>query len=379
MFAFLIRNTASENLTGIAILIPVYQGHSYLEQLIIKLVKDPYQEKEIVVCADSPNEETLRLAKTYPTVNFIFNKERQGKVNTLNKAVSTTEMDFLLFLDSDIEIRMNDFLDSIAKELDKHELVDLKKVIIRDSLLARIVSYDYLSSSLTNFTFNKYLKRSPQFNGAAFAIRRETFNKLGGFKPVICEDLEMAFQAYMAKVDFSYADKIEVYNAVDPSLRQWLKQRIRWGIGLSQWITGNFKDIIVSTVRNPVLFIFSFMMIFPSAPLMIFRFTVPDSIQLKEMSLIFLVVSSLHIYFIPSVYIASLLMLAVEGVVLLLASLVFTGFIMLLGARKLGFKFNPLEYVVYFLIYNPLWFMITLVMLLRVIIHRVPRDLDWKV
>jgi hypothetical protein len=64
---------------------------------------------------------------------------------------------------------------------------------------------------------------------------------------------------------------------------------------------------------------------------------------------------------------------------LLLASLILTGIIMLFAARRLGFTFNPLEYAVYFLVYNPLWFMITLVMLFRTIIHRVPRDLDWKV
>ena len=366
-------------MTGITVLIPVYIGHSYLEKLIKKLVEDPYPEKEILVCADTPNEETLKLTETYPDVNFIFNDERQGKVNSLNNAVSKATNDFLLFLDSDIEIRMDNFLECVVKELEEHELIDLKKVIIRDNILARIVSYDYLSSSLANFVFNKFLKRSPQFNGAAFAIRKETFNKLGGFKPVICEDLEIAFQAFMARVDFNYADHIEVYNAVDPSLRLWFKQRIRWGAGLSEWIAGNFKAIVSSTVRNPLLFIFAFMMIFPSAPLMIFRFMIPDSLQLKEMSLILLGLSSLHILFIPSVYVASLILLAFEGAVLLLATFVINGVIMLLAARRLGFKFNPLEYAVYFLIYNPLWFMITLVMLFRTIIHRVPRDLDWKV
>jgi cellulose synthase/poly-beta-1,6-N-acetylglucosamine synthase-like glycosyltransferase len=366
-------------LTGITVLVPVYIGHSYLEQLIRKLVEDPYPEKELVVCADAPSEETLKLEEAYPDVNFIFNEGRQGKVNSLNNAVSQTTNDFLLFLDSDIEIRMDNFLESVAKELEKHELIDIKKLIVRDNILARIVSYDYLSSSLANFVFNKYLNRSPQFNGAAFAIRRETFNSLGGFKPVICEDLEIAFKAYVARVDFSYADHIEVYNAVDPSLLQWFKQRIRWGAGLSQWIVGNFKDIVSSTVRNPLLFIFAFMMVFPSAPLMIFRFIIPDSLQLKEMSLILLALSSLHIFFIPSVYVASLILLAIEGAVLLLASFILTGIIMLFAARRLGFTFNPLEYAVYFLVYNPLWFMITLVMLFRTIIHRVPRDLDWKV
>jgi hypothetical protein len=53
--------------------------------------------------------------------------------------------------------------------------------------------------------------------------------------------------------------------------------------------------------------------------------------------------------------------------------------VFVLGARRLGYAFNPLEYTVYFLVYSPVWFIMILVSLVRVALRREPPELDWKV
>jgi hypothetical protein len=60
-------------------------------------------------------------------------------------------------------------------------------------------------------------------------------------------------------------------------------------------------------------------------------------------------------------------------------SYVGTGLVFLLGARRLGYNFDPLEYTVYFLVYNPVWFLMTFISLVSVVLRREPPELDWKV
>ncbi|MCW4048545.1 MAG: glycosyltransferase family 2 protein [Candidatus Bathyarchaeota archaeon] len=320
----------------VSVLIPVYMNSQHLESLLNSLRIDTYPNKEIIVCIDAPEDITRSLPVKYPDVNFIFNEERLGKVNALNKAVQSSEGDCLVFIDSDIEIRRENFLGSVVSSLKDSNLVDIKKIIIRDSLVARLVSYDYLSSSLTNYVFMKLVEKSPQFNGAAFGIRRETFLKLGGFQKVICEDIEMAFQAFRQNISFMFLDNVEVYNYVDPSFKQWIRQRRRWGIGLGHWIVKNFKDLLRSTIRNPIAFITALLLIFPSAPLIFLGIMLPTDLFLKLLSYALILLSSFQIYLLPSVYVITAFVVVAKSLTILMVSFVGTGVVFFYGAKKFG-------------------------------------------
>jgi cellulose synthase/poly-beta-1,6-N-acetylglucosamine synthase-like glycosyltransferase len=153
-------------------------------------------------------------------VKFKWSKKRRGKVNALNEETANSSGEFLLFIDCDIKIVKERFLGKVAAALREKELVDIKKQIIRDSLMAKLVSYEYLSGSLTSYIFDNLNGSCPQLNGACFAIRRETFERLGGFNKVLYEDLDLAFRAFQSDVSYSFADDIVVMNAVDPELEK---------------------------------------------------------------------------------------------------------------------------------------------------------------
>ena len=207
----------------ISVYIPVYKESRHLEAMLDCLTLDPYTEKEVIVCIDEPTEKSRSLIEAYPGIIFRLSAERLGKVSVLNAAVAETTGEYLLFLDSDLEIRINNLLERVANELDKHELVELKKQIIRDSPISRIVSYDYLSQNFTSYLFARYLHRCLGINGAAFAVRRSVFLELTGFGHEICEDLDIAIRSFKVGVDFGYSEDAAVWNSVDPSLRIWLK------------------------------------------------------------------------------------------------------------------------------------------------------------
>jgi len=363
----------------VSVLVPVYRGSKQLDGLLEALGRDPYPDKEVIVCVDAPTDETRALEPRYPWARFDWSEERRGKVNAMNEAVAGSTGGYLLFIDCDIRLTEEGFVGRVAEALSVHELVDIKKLIIRDSPLARLVNYDYLSSSITNYIFNRLLGRSPQFNGACFAIRRETFTRLGGFRRFICEDLDMAFRAFKGGVSFRFADDIAVENAVDSSPRVWVRQRRRWGIGLGQWILEHFRGIMLSSLRNPHAFLAALLVIFPSAPLMALSAALPDDVFMKMLSLVLIILSSFQIYLMPSVFIVAIFPLFVKSFISIAVSYVGTGLVFMVGARRLGYHFNLLEYTAYFLVYNPVWFIMTLISLVRVVLKSDPPELDWKV
>ena len=363
----------------VSVLVPVYRGSQQLEGLLDALGRDPYPDKEVVVCVDSPDEETRALEDRYPWACFDWCDERRGKVNALNGAVAMSTGEYLLFIDCDVRLAGEGLIGRVAEALGSHELVDVKKRIVRDSALARLVSYEYLSGSITSLLFNRLVGKSPQFNGACFAVRRDAFNRLGGFRRVIYEDLDLAFKAYRSDVSFRFADDIVVENVVSPSLGAWLRQRKRWGVGLAQWILENAGGLAASVLRRPHVFLAALLVLSPSAPLMAMSVALPDDVFMKLLSISLLLLSSLHIYLVPSVFVVAVFMVVVKSLIAATVSYLGTGLAFALGARRLGYTFNPLEYTVYFLVYSPVWLIMILVSLVRVALGREPPELDWKV
>jgi len=48
-------------------------------------------------------------------------------------------------------------------------------------------------------------------------------------------------------------------------------------------------------------------------------------------------------------------------------------------ARKLGYAFNPLEFVFFYLVYSPLWLLIVITSIVKVCTKPESVDVDWKV
>ncbi len=363
----------------VGVFVPVYQESEQLEPLLNSLIADPYPEKEIVVCVDEPTEETRALINGIHTVKWRVSEERQGKVNALNAAVAENPCDVIVLLDSDVEVRQDGFIDRVVREMDDFDLIEIKKKIIRDSFVARIVNYDYLSANFTNFIFSKYLGRCLGFNGSAFAIKWTAWGKLNGFGKEICEDLDMATRTYIEGLRFGYAEATEVYNKVSPRWSDWVKQRRRWATGQANWLTHRYRMLLKSIVDHPKVLFAALLIIFPSLPLFAATFAFPDTIYVNLVSFAFLLFAGKQLIFIPPIVamlmgVATLKAFSAFIIVFFSFSLIYYYF-----ARRLGYAFNILEFAFFFIVYNPLWLTISIATLFRVIIWRNGFKLDWKI
>jgi biofilm PGA synthesis N-glycosyltransferase PgaC len=364
----------------VGVFIPVYKESEQLEPLLMTLRTDPYPDKDIIVCADEPTEKTKALIEaTGEGVKWRVSAERLGKVNALNAAVAEIPCDVIIFLDSDIEVRQEGFIGRVVEEMDDFDLIEIKKKIIRDSFMARIVNYDYLSANFTNLLFSKYLGRCLGFNGSAFAIKREAWGTLNGFGKEICEDLDMATRTYIAGLRFGYAEATEVYNKVSPSWRVWVKQRRRWAAGQAHWLTHNYRMLLGSIIDHPKILIAALLIIFPSLPMFAATLAFPDTLYVNIVSFALLMLAGKQLLFLPPLVamltgVAALKAFTALILVIAIFSVVFYYF-----AKRLGYAFSLPEFIFFFLIYNPLWLTISIASLLRELLWKNHLNLDWKI
>jgi len=364
----------------ISIFIPVYKESDLLPTLLQGLLNDPYDQKEIFVIVDEPTKKSLEISEELGSdVKFILNGKRKGKAYVLNEAVKESSGDILLFLDADITPpNPYHLLNSVSEEMKNADIIEIKKNVIRDSFLARVINYDYLSFNSTNWIFSRTLGRCLGFNGAAFAIKRKAFESLSGFRRVVSEDLDMGIRSFINDCNFKYINKVQVYNKVPSSWNEWFRQRKRWGIGAALWLKEHYKELLLVVRKNPKVLL-SLLLIFPSLPLFVTNMLVPNEIYLKIISILLLFLATKAGLLLHPILFTSIGVALIKNAFASVASFVVYSLLFYYLARKLRYAFNPLEFTVFYFIYSPLWLLIIIASIIKVAINHDKVDIDWKI
>jgi biofilm PGA synthesis N-glycosyltransferase PgaC len=365
-----------------SVLIPVYRESEFLEPLLDKLAADPYENKEVIVVVDEPTEKSLGLAGKYlGKVRFIWNGERKGKANVLNDVVEQSTGDILFFLDSDIILDGNaeSLFESIRGEIEDAEIVEVKKEVIRDSFLARIVSYDYMGFNFTNWFFSKRLNRCVGLNGAAFAVKRETFMALGGFRKVIMEDLDIGIRSFIKGVRYRFAKNTRIYVKAPSSWTAWFRQRKRWAMGSALWFKEYFRDFVRIAKAHPGVLLPALLFVFPTLPFFLATFLTPDDVYFKTFYVSLLLLSTQASLLLPPTSFTSTSLVIFRNIFLMVGSIGAYSLVFYLLARKMGCSFNLLEFALFYLVYSPLWLLIIIANLGKVCLGQKTSNIDWKI
>jgi cellulose synthase/poly-beta-1,6-N-acetylglucosamine synthase-like glycosyltransferase len=372
----------------LSIFIPVYKESKLLPNLLSRLANQNV-EKEIFVIIDEPSNNSLKLLNEFhEKARFIINKERVGKVNALNEAIKFSSGEVLLFLDADVEVPDDEeFLEKILTEAEEADIIDIKKEVIKNSFLAKMTYYEYVSFNICSWLMSKFVKKTPAINGAAFAIKRRALEDLNGFRRVISEDLDLATRAFLNDYKFAYNSEVKVYNHVHSSWKKWITQRRRWSIGAALWFKEWFKELIRKCLKKPQVFIPALFLLYPASliPIInIFSLNLP-TYNLASIPLHFLSILSLFltIKFNFTLLILLLINIGLNFIQNFLASIIaflLFAFLFFIFSRKLKFKFKLTEFFIYYFFYSFLSLSIMIAELIKVFIfNRKDRNLDWKI
>ena len=145
-----------------------------------------------------------------------------------------------------------------------------------------------------------------------------------------------------------------------------MTQRERWAIGGAEVFLDNYKEIL----KKPKLWIPALLLLYPAFLGFLINLILKDGIFLK--TLYFLLP---FMIFVPS-KLLTLILLAVYSVhvskntLILLSTFVIWVVIISILARKFKYKIDLWVLPIYYFIYSPLWMMLCIVCLIRVLLAR---------
>ena len=156
-----------------------YREPGFIEENVKKLMAKGF---EIIVAADEPSGEILRIIRKYGLKATISDK-RRGKWGPLNDAVALAEGDYIIFVDSDTRI-------AELEGFEEFDAVEIRKEINASSLIERLANIEYFNMFLTAKIASK-LGSCLSLNGVAFGIKKDVLLKLGRFRRCINEDTDL--------------------------------------------------------------------------------------------------------------------------------------------------------------------------------------------
>ena len=192
----------------VSIVIPVYNQFHYT-WACLKSIRDnsgkiPY---EVIIADDCSTDETAHMEDYVSGVRVIHNKENLRFLRNCNHAAESAQGRYVLFLNNDTQV-MENWLEPLVRLIDSDEKIGMvgSKLIYPDGRLQEAGGILWRDGSAWNYGNGKnpedpeynYVKEADYISGAAIMIRRELWEKLGGFDerfaPAYCEDSDLAFQ-----------------------------------------------------------------------------------------------------------------------------------------------------------------------------------------
>jgi cellulose synthase/poly-beta-1,6-N-acetylglucosamine synthase-like glycosyltransferase len=362
------------------ILIPVYKTPKLAGEIVGKLLRNAYERKDVFVVVDGRTNPDIEAALDpyRDSITIKYNGEQFGKARSLNELARGMKAEGLVFFDNDIDLPEDpDFLSRVAKRLERHDLLEFPKEGKARSFAGKIAGFEFLSTAISSFLFASIANRCPGMNGAAFAIKRELFERMGGFRYMVNEDIDLAFRAFLGGAKFDYSPFLKVLDEIPDDFGEWISQRKRWAINNVTWFLSNFMEIAKNFFKDVKFRRAALMMVLP-----FIMYTVVF-LALRRFGLTSLypfigIVGMQHHFILSLLLWTAHYHMIMNGAIPMLLGLGITLAFNFVLAKVLRFRFNLLAFIVYYVAYLPAWMAVNLFFGIGVLFG-VKFKTDWKV
>lgn len=177
-----------------SVMIPIFNGESFLEKAIKSVLAQDYKHYELILVNDGSTDQSLKLMEKYEKKDKrirIYSKENTGIADTRNYAISKCKGDYFLFLDADDTINPS-LLTKLAEEIERFPFLDLVKFQIQkiDKEEKDFKQTEIFSNVSGEDAFSKLILHDLFVTPVTYAYRREYFlkNKFSYSKGYVHED-----------------------------------------------------------------------------------------------------------------------------------------------------------------------------------------------
>lgn len=200
----------TEKLPLVSVVIPVYNGESYLREAIDSVLSQTYGKIELLLVDDGSCDSSAEIASSYSDLRYI-KQENKGVASARNRGIAESKGDYITFLDQD------DYWSKSKLELQINYLE-------RHSTCGFVFGYqrlfvDPLCEKPTWVEDEHLVKDIPSFLLGALCARRNLFQRVGLFNEefVFGNDTDWFSRAKDLKIEFHMLENLVLFKRVHAS------------------------------------------------------------------------------------------------------------------------------------------------------------------
>ena len=108
----------------ISIIIPTYNSHLYINECLDSVIKQTYNNLEIIIIDDESSDNTIDIINKYNDSRIkIYRKNNEGVSEARNLGLSKVTGDYILFIDSDDYLSNNDVISNLVGNINNNDLI----------------------------------------------------------------------------------------------------------------------------------------------------------------------------------------------------------------------------------------------------------------
>lgn len=246
---------------GFSIIIVTWNGLHHLKNFLPSVSETSYSDFEIIVADNNSTDGSIEwIKKTYPEVKIATLDHNYGYTGGNNRAVPFASKDILIFLNNDVEVTPN-WLKSISDAFEKDDSIAIVQPKLKSYEDREFFEYAGAAGGFIDKwgypfcrgrVFDHLEKDVGQYDniseiswasGAAYAIKKNIFEKFGGFD----ED----FEFHMEEIDLSWRVLNNGYKAIyTPDSTVYHLGGGSLPMGSNRKVYYNFRNNLIMLTKN---------------------------------------------------------------------------------------------------------------------------------
>lgn len=222
----------------VSIIIPVRNGGKTLDVCLRSIKRSYYKNHEVIVVDDHSTDNTVAIARSYKCT-VLQAEAGHGANSARNFGANHAKGDILVFIDSDIVIARETVL-GITETLEE-DFIDAVVGIYT----AKHRHESFVSQYKNLWVRYSYIKSSPAIDwlfGAISGIKRQAFEKLGGFNADLLarhghDDIELGKRFARANLNIVLDMEIEVEHLKEYTFLSFVKNEFHRSLGFAELAT----------------------------------------------------------------------------------------------------------------------------------------------
>lgn len=209
--------TKSKKSTFVSIVIPVYNGQSFLKKLLLAIKDQTYKNYQVIAVDNKSTDDSVKILESFKDIiplKIIDNQKNDGYSGGCNTGIKNSDGELFLFLSQD-RIISPDWLSKAIPKIQSNQEIGcvFGKVIVDETTYSEYGGiYDMYGSPC--------MKGSPEtsdlfYAGGCILVKKSVIDKIGMFDQkffMYQEDIDLCWRMHLAGYCIHLVDEIECKN-----------------------------------------------------------------------------------------------------------------------------------------------------------------------